>query len=129
MMSVLYALGASLHVPDLIGIGPLCSLNAVHSFEDLPTIAKVVTGVWAIGGPISSFTANANMKVSDILVCAIASVEIIVGVDFSDEVNGVEIPVPILYAQAVNIASAILLRLWERSEEEEEEEEEEEREL
>jgi len=47
----------------------------------------------------------------------VASCEIIVGVDFN-EGFGVEIPAPIVFAQCVNVASAVGLRLWEKKEKE-----------
>lgn len=70
---------------------------------------------------MSAVFANKNLPIADFMVAFVASVEIIVGVDFKSG-YGVEIPEPIVAAQAVNLASAVGLRLWEKKEKEEEEE-------
>lgn len=121
VMSVLFLLGSLLHAPDVVGIGPLSRFNAVSSFQELPVLAKLVTATWCVGGPMSAVFANKNLPIADFMVAFVASVEIIVGVDFKSG-YGVEIPEPIIAAQAVNLASAVGLRLWEKKEKEEEEE-------
>lgn len=121
VMSVLFLLGSLLHAPDVVGIGPLSRFNAVSSFQELPVLAKLVTATWCVGGPMSAVFANKNLPIADFMVAFVASVEIIVGVDFKSG-YGVEIPEPIIAAQAVNLVSAVGLRLWERKEKEEEEE-------
>lgn len=121
VMSVLFLLGSLLHAPDVVGIGPLSRFNAVSSFQELPVLAKLVTATWCVGGPMSAVFANKNLPIADFMVAFVASVEIIVGVDFKSG-YGVEIPEPIVAAQAVNLASAVGLRLWEKKEKEEEEE-------
>lgn len=121
VMSVLFLLGSLLHAPDVVGIGPLSRFNAVSSFQELPVLAKLVTATWCVGGPMSAVFANKNLPIADYMVAFVASVEIIVGVDFKSG-YGVEIPEPIIAAQAVNLVSAVGLRLWERKEKEEEEE-------
>ena len=119
VMSVLFLLGSLLHAPDVVGIGPLSRFNAVSSFQELPVLAKLVTATWCVGGPMSAVFANKNLPIADFMVAFVASVEIIVGVDFKSG-YGVEIPEPIIAAQAVNLVSAVGLRLWERKEKEEE---------
>ena len=119
VMSVLFLLGSLLHAPDVVGIGPLSRFNAVSSFQELPVLAKLVTATWCVGGPMSAVFANKNLPIADFMVAFVASVEIIVGVDFKSG-YGVEIPEPIIAAQAVNLVSAVGLRLWEKKEEEEE---------
>ena len=121
VMSVLFLLGSLLHAPDVVGIGPLSRFNAVSSFQELPVLAKLVTATWCVGGPMSAAFANKNLPIADFMVAFVASVEIIVGVDFKSG-YGVEIPEPIIAAQAVNLVSAVGLRLWEKKEKEEEEE-------
>ena len=121
VMSVLFLLGSLLHAPDVVGIGPLSRFNAVSSFQELPVLAKLVTATWCVGGPMSAVFANKNLPIADFMVAFVASVEIIVGVDFKSG-YGVEIPEPIIAAQAVNLASAVGLRLWEKKEKDEEEE-------
>ena len=121
VMSVLFLLGSLLHAPDVVGIGPLSRFNAVSSFQELPVLAKLVTATWCVGGPMSAVFANKNLPIADFMVAFVASVEIIVGVDFKSG-YGVEIPEPIIAAQAVNLVSAVGLRLWEKKEKEEEEE-------
>jgi len=121
VMSVLFLLGSALHAPDVVGSGPLSRFNAVTSFQELPVLAKLVTATWCVGGPMSAVFANKNLPIADFMVAFVASVEIIVGVDFKSG-YGVEIPEPIVAAQAVNLASAVGLRLWEKKEKEEEEE-------
>lgn len=121
VMSVLFLLGSLLHAPDVVGIGPLSRFNAVTSFQELPVLAKLVTATWCVGGPMSAVFASMNLPIADFMVAFVASVEIIVGVDFKSG-YGVEIPEPIIAAQAVNLASAVGLRLWEKKEKEEEEE-------
>ena len=121
VMSVLFLLGSLLHAPDVVGIGPLSRFNAVSSFQELPVLAKLVTATWCVGGPMSAVFANKNLPIADFMVAFVASVEIIVGVDFKSG-YGVEIPEPIVAAQAVNLASAVGLRLWEKKEKGEEEE-------
>ena len=121
VMSVLFLLGSLLHAPDVVGIGPLSRFNAVSSFQELPVLAKLVTATWCIGGPMSAVFANKNLPIADFMIAFVASVEIIVGVDFKSG-YGVEIPEPIIAAQAVNLVSAVGLRLWEKKEKEEEEE-------
>lgn len=119
VMSVLFLLGSLLHAPDVVGIGPLSRFNAVSSFQELPVLAKLVTATWCVGGPMSAVFANKNLPIADFMVAFVASVEIIVGVDFKSG-YGVEIPEPIIAAQAVNLVSAVGLRLWEKKEKEEE---------
>ena len=121
VMSVLFLLGSLLHAPDVVGIGPLSRFNAVSSFQELPVLAKLVTATWCVGGPMSAVFANKNLPIADFMVAFVASVEIIVGVDFKSG-YGVEIPEPIIAAQAVNLVSAVGLRLWEKKEKDEEEE-------
>ena len=121
VMSVLFLLGSLLHAPDVVGIGPLSRFNSVTSFQELPVLAKLVTATWCVGGPMSAVFANKNLPIADFMVAFVASVEIIVGVDFKSG-YGVEIPEPIIAAQAVNLVSAVGLRLWEKKEKEEEEE-------
>lgn len=121
VMSVLCLLGSLLHAPDVVGIGPLSRFNAVSSFQELPVLAKLVTATWCVGGPMSAVFANKNLPIADFMVAFVASVEIIVGVDFKSG-YGVEIPEPIIAAQAVNLVSAVGLRLWEKKEKDEEEE-------
>jgi hypothetical protein len=121
VMSVLFLLGSLLHAPDVVGIGPLSRFNAVSSFQELPVLAKLVTATWCVGGPMSAAFANKNLPIADFMVAFVASVEIIVGVDFKSG-YGVEIPEPIIAAQAVNLVSAVGLRLWEKKEKDEEEE-------
>lgn len=121
VMSVLFLLGSLLHAPDVVGIGPLSRFNSVSSFQELPVLAKLVTATWCVGGPMSAFFARLNLPIADFMIAFVASVEIIVGVDFKSG-YGVEIPEPIVAAQAVNLASAVGLRLWEKKEKEEEEE-------
>ena len=120
VMSVLFLLGSLLHAPDVVGIGPLSRFNAVSSFQELPVLAKLVTATWCVGGPMSAVFANKNLPIADFMVAFVASVEIIVGVDFKSG-YGVEIPEPIIAAQAVNLVSAVGLRLWEKKEKEEKE--------
>ena len=121
VMSVLFLLGSLLHAPDVVGIGPLSRFNAVSSFQELPVLAKLVTATWCVGGPMSAVFANKNLPIADFMVAFVASVEIIVGIDFKSG-YGVEIPEPIIAAQAVNLVSAVGLRLWEKKEKDEEEE-------
>ena len=121
VMSVLFLLGSLLHAPDVVGIGPLSRFNAVSSFQELPVLAKLVTATWCVGGPMSAVFANKNLPIADFMVAFVASVEINVGVDFKSG-YGVEIPEPIIAAQAVNLVSAVGLRLWEKKEKDEEEE-------
>ena len=121
VMSVLFLLGSLLHAPDVVGIGPLSRFNAVSSFQELPVLAKLVTATWCVGGPMSAVFANKNLPIADFMVAFVASVEIIVGVDFKSG-YGVEIPEPIIAAQAVDLVSAVGLRLWEKKEKDEEEE-------
>ena len=121
VMSVLFLLGSLLHAPDVVGNGPLSRFNSVSSFQELPVLAKLVTATWCVGGPMSAVFASMNLPIADFMVAFVASVEIIVGVDFKSG-YGVEIPEPIVAAQAVNLASAVGLRLWEKKEKEEEEE-------
>jgi len=121
VMSVLFLLGSLLHAPDVVGIGPLSRFNAVSSFQELPVLAKLVTATWCVGGPMSAAFANKNLPIADFMVAFVASVEIIVGIDFKSG-YGVEIPEPIIAAQAVNLVSAVGLRLWEKKEKDEEEE-------
>jgi len=121
VMSVLFLLGSALHAPDVVGIGPLSRFNSVSSFQELPVLAKLVTATWCVGGPMSAVFASINLPIADFMIAFVASVEIIVGVDFKSG-YGVEIPEPIVAAQAVNLASAVGLRLWEKKEKEEEEE-------
>ena len=123
VMSVLFALGGSLHAPDVFGNGPLSSLNDVHAFGDLPRLAQCVTLLWAIGGPAAALAASKNLPVADVMIGCIASCEILVGVGFKTG-HGVNIPEPIVMAQVVNVASAIGLRLWEKNEKKEKEGEE-----
>jgi len=82
VMSVLFLLGSLLHAPDVVGIGPLSRFNAVSSFQELPVLAKLVTATWCVGGPMSAVFANKNLPIADFMVAFVASVEIIVGVDF-----------------------------------------------
>ena len=114
VMSVLFALGGSLHAPDVFGNGPLSSLNDVHAFGDLPRLAQCVTLLWAIGGPAAALAASKNLPVADVMIGCIASCEILVGVGFKTG-HGVNIPEPIVMAQVVNVASALGLRLWEKN--------------
>lgn len=117
VMSVLFALGGALHVPDVFGAGPLANANNVDSFQQLPLLAKLVTVLWSVGGPATALSASQNAPIADFMVSFVASCEIIVGVDFN-EGFGVEIPAPIVFAQCVNVASAVGLRLWEKKEKE-----------
>ena len=117
VMSVLFALGGALHVPDVFGAGPLANANNVDSFQQLPLLAKLVTVLWSVGGPATALLASQNAPIADFMVSFVASCEIIVGVDFN-EGFGVEIPAPIVFAQCVNVASAVGLRLWEKREKE-----------
>jgi hypothetical protein len=117
VMSVLFALGGALHVPDVFGAGPLANANNVDSFQQLPLLAKLVTVLWSVGGPATALLASQNAPIADFMVSFVASCEIIVGVDFN-EGFGVEIPSPIVFAQCVNVASAVGLRLWEKREKE-----------
>ena len=117
VMSVLFAVGGALHVPDVFGAGPLANANNVDSFQQLPLLAKLVTVLWSVGGPATALSASQNAPIADFMVSFVASCEIIVGVDFN-EGFGVEIPAPIVFAQCVNVASAVGLRLWEKKEKE-----------
>lgn len=117
VMSVLFALGGALHVPDVFGAGPLANANNVDSFQQLPLLAKLVTVLWSVGGPATALSASQNAPIADFMVSFVASCEIIVGVDFN-EGFGVEIPAPIVFAQCLNVASAVGLRLWEKKEKE-----------
>ena len=117
VMSVLFALGGALHVPDVFGAGPLANANNVDSFQQLPLLAKLVTVLWSVGGPATALSASQNAPIADFMVSFVASCEIIVGVDFN-EGFGVEISGPIVFAQCLNVASAVGLRLWEKKEKE-----------
>ena len=82
----------------------------MSSFQELPVLAKLVTRR-GVGDRCLHF-ANKNVPIADFMIAFVASVEIIVGVDFKSG-YGVEIPEPISPA-SVNAASAVGLRLWER---------------
>jgi len=116
VLGPLFALGGALHVPDLFGAGLIARACEATSFDGMPTFARGITALWALGGPATAAGMFAGARWADVGVVVIASTEIIAGVDFTAVIAPVEIPGPIVAAQCVNLAALIALRAWETAE-------------
>ena len=116
VLGPLFALGGALHVPDLFGAGLIARACEATSFDGMPTFARGITALWALGGPATAAGMFAGARWADVGVVVIASTEIIAGVDFTEAIAPVEIPGPIVAAQCVNLAALVALRAWETAE-------------
>ena len=113
VLAPLYFAGGALHAPDVLGAGPNSTGCGVSPFTDLSTALQALTLLWAVGGPVAGVGLLNASFVGDIAVTAIASTEIIAGIDFPHVIAPASIPTPILYAQIINLTSLVALRAWE----------------
>jgi hypothetical protein len=117
VMTVLYAAGGALHFPDLLGQGPISSACGTSSFSELSPLLQAVTAGWAFLGPAASFGLATGKPWGDAIVVAVASCEVVLGIDFADAMAPSPIPAPVVAAQIVSLASVFAIYLWKRSEE------------
>ena len=113
VLAPLFFAGGALHAPDVFGAGPISNVCGVSAFTDLSTALQALTLLWAVGGPVAGVGLLNASFVGDIAVTAIASTEIIAGIDFPNVIAPASIPTPILYAQIINLTSLVALRAWE----------------
>ena len=120
VMVFLYAAGGALHFPDLFGAGPISSACGVVSFSELNPWLQAVTLGWAVCGPVASVGLATNKTWGDILVVAVASTEVVLGIDFTAEMAPSPIPVPVVAAQVVSLMSVFAIYVWRKTEKAEE---------
>lgn len=113
VLAPLFFAGGALHAPDVFGTGPICNVCGVSAFTDLSAALQALTLLWAVGGPVAGAGLLNASFVGDIAVTAIASTEIIAGIDFPNVIAPASIPAPIVYAQIINLSSLVALRAWE----------------
>lgn len=113
VLAPLFFAGGALHAPDVFGAGPISHVCDVNAFADLSAPLQALTLLWACGGPVAAVGLLRASFIGDVAVTAIASAEIIIGVDFPSAIAPAEIPAPILCAQVINLSSLIALRSWE----------------
>ena len=117
VMTVLYAAGGALHFPDLLGQGPISSACGTSSFAELSPLLQAVTAGWAFLGPAASFGLATGKPWGDVIVVAVASCEVVLGIDFADAMAPSPIPAPVVAAQVTSLASVFAIYLWKRFEE------------
>ena len=117
VMTVLYFTGGALHFPDLLGEGPISRACGVDAFSDLNPLLQFVTLGWAVLGPVASFGLATNKTWGDAIVVAVASTEVILGINFADAMAPSAIPSPVVAAQVVSLMSVFAIYTWKKTEE------------
>jgi hypothetical protein len=92
VMTGLYAAGGLLHVPDLLGKGPISAAMGTSSFWELSPLLQAVTVGWAVLGPVAAVGLGTGQVWGEAILVAVASAEIVLGVDFSDAMGAGAIP-------------------------------------
>jgi hypothetical protein len=113
VLGPLFLAGGALHVPDLFGAGLISQQCGVESFGELSLALQALTALWAFGGPVTAFGLFTGSFAGDVGITAIASTEIILGIDFPAVIAPADLPTPIIAAQIVNLVSLVGLRGWE----------------
>lgn len=92
VMTGLYAAGGLLHVPDLLGKGPISAAVGTSSFWELSPLLQAVTVGWAVLGPVAAVGLGTGQAWGDAILVGVASTEIVLGIDFSDAMAPAAIP-------------------------------------
>ena len=116
VMTGLYAAGGLLHVPDLIGRGPICAAVGTSTFAGLSPLLRAVTVGWAVLGPAAAVGLGTKRAWGEAILVGVASTEIILGVDFADAMAPAAIPTPVVAAQVVCLLSIVTIRAWKTAE-------------